>query len=110
LRKDQAELQHLADRELERLGLITTRPNLSRLDPDATLQPQDRLTITIDGEPDLPTMFTVRPDGSIRFPFLGSIRVQGSTASQIQSAMQKLLSDKGLARNAAVSVSASRTR
>jgi beta-lactamase regulating signal transducer with metallopeptidase domain len=48
LRKDQAELQHLADRELERLGLITTRPNLSGLDPDATLQPQDRLTITID--------------------------------------------------------------
>jgi len=52
----------------------------------------------------------VRDDGSIRFPFLGTIRVQDSTTAQIQSAIQKLISDKGLARNPAVTVSARRGR
>ena len=95
--------------ELERRGLVAHR-NLSMLEAGATLQAEDRLEITIDGEPDLPTTFTVREDGSIRFPFLGSIRVQGSTASQVQNVIQKLISDKGLARNPAVHVSASRIR
>ena len=88
----------------------TEHRNSSLLDSTAALEPQDRLTITIDNEPDLPRMFTVRPDGSIRFPFLGSIRVQGSTTAQVQSAIQKLLADKGLARNPVVNVTASRGR
>ncbi|HUR19893.1 MAG TPA: M56 family metallopeptidase [Vicinamibacterales bacterium] len=104
---EHARIQHeLATHE----RLATTHRNFSELDSTDMLEAQDRLTISIDGEPDLPTMFTVRDDGSIRFPFLGSIRVQGSTASQVQSAIRKLLSDKGLARNAVVSVSASRIR
>ena len=112
--QDRELLQELESRkrqihELEERGLVAHR-NLSTLDATATLQAQDRLTITIEGEPDLPTTFTVRTDGSIRFPFLGSIRVQGSTSSQVQAALQKLISDKGLARNPAVTVSASRIR
>lgn len=84
--------------------------NLSALDGSASLQARDQLTITIADEPELPTHFTVRPDGSIRFPLLGSIRVQGSTTGQVQSAIQKLITDKGLARNPAVTVSARRGR
>ena len=99
------------DREFqERHGLATTHRNLSTLEPTVQLQAQDRLEITIDGEPDLPTMFTVREDGSIRYPFLGSIRVQGSTAGQVESAIRKLMSDKGLGRNPSVTVSAWRIR
>lgn len=95
--------------ELEERGLAAHR-NLPTLDANATLEPEDRVTITIDGEPDLPKTFTVRADGSIRFPFLGSIRVQGLTTSQVQNAIQKLITDKGLARNPAVTVSAWRMR
>jgi hypothetical protein len=95
--------------ELAELGLAAHR-NLTPLEATATLQPEDRLTITIEGEPDLPKIFTVRADGSIRYPFLGSIRVQGSTPGQVQTAIQKLISDKGLGRNPGVTVSASRMR
>lgn len=84
--------------------------NLPGLDASATLQAQDELTITIADEPDLPTHFTVRADGSIRFPLLGSVRVQGSTTTQVQSAIQKLIRDKGLAGNPSVTVSARRGR
>ena len=108
LHLEQSKIQHEVQ-ELASRGLIA-HGNLLTLEATATLQPEDRLTITIEGEPDLPKMFTVRADGSIRFPFLGSIRVQGSTAGQVQSAIQKLISDKGLARNPAVTVSASRSR
>jgi|CXWK01.1.fsa_nt_gi beta-lactamase regulating signal transducer with metallopeptidase domain/protein involved in polysaccharide export with SLBB domain len=83
---------------------------MATLDPDAIVQAQDRLTIAVAGEPDLPTAFTVSADGAIRFPFLGSIRVQGSTASQVQSVIQKLIADKGLAQNPSVTVSVRRAR
>jgi beta-lactamase regulating signal transducer with metallopeptidase domain len=95
--------------ELVQLGLAAHR-NMPALEATATLQPEDRVTITIEGEPDLPKTFTVRADGSIRFPFLGSIRVQGLTTTQVQDAIQKLISSKGLARNPAVTVSAWRMR
>jgi beta-lactamase regulating signal transducer with metallopeptidase domain len=80
------------------------------LGASATLQPEDSLTISIEGEPDLPTVFTVRSDGSIRFPFLGSIRVQGSTTAQVQSVIRKLLADRKLVSNPEVTVSAQRRR
>ena len=83
---------------------------MATLDPDAIVQAQDCLTIAVAGEPDLPTAFTVSADGAIRFPFLGSIRVQGSTASQVQSVIQKLIADKGLAQNPSVTVSVRRAR
>ena len=107
--QDRLDVRRHQTQELEERGLVAHR-NLPALEATATLEPEDRLTITIEGEPELPKTFTVRADGSIRFPFLGSIRVQGSTTSQVQSAIQKLLSDKGLARNPAVTVSAWRMR
>lgn len=84
--------------------------NAPVLDAGASLRPQDALNITIADEPDLPTHFTVRADGSIRFPLLGSVRVEGSTTTQVQAAIQKLIRDKGLAGNPSVTVSARRAR
>ena len=95
-------------RELEARGLAVGG-ELTRVDPETPVQPQDRLTIVVAGEPDLPTTFTVRSDGSIRFPFLGVIRVQGSTALQVQSVIQKLIADKGLAKDPQVTVSIGRS-
>jgi hypothetical protein len=99
------------EREMRVAGVELGEARLGTvLDSSAVLEQQDRLTITIEGEPDLPRVFTVRPDGSIRFPFLGSIRVQGSTTAQVQSVIRKLLSDRGLVSNPEVKVSAQRRR
>ncbi len=107
LRRREAELERsLSSRQAVVQSGMAAR---STPDIDSPVQPQDRLTIVVAGEPDLPTSFTVRADGSIRFPFLGVIRVQGSTARQVQSVIQKLIVDKGLAANPVVTVSIGRT-
>jgi beta-lactamase regulating signal transducer with metallopeptidase domain len=113
LRNDQVlnEREARARREaLDTSRMLLEARSLAALDPDATVQAQDHLTIAVAGEPDLPTGFTVSADGAIRFPFLGTIRVQGSTAGQIQSVIQKLIADKGLAQNPSVTVSVRRAR
>ena len=108
---EQSEIRGEREARISSLGRSEyARGSGVELESSATLQADDRLTIRVEGEPDLPTAFTVRSDGSIRFPFLGSIRVQGSTTSQVQSAIRKLLSDKGLASNPGVTVSAQRRR
>jgi hypothetical protein len=91
-----------AERKADRTSPLTP------LADDAPLQPRDQLTIMIAGEPDLATSYTVRADGSIRFPFLGTIRIQGSSPEQVRLVMQKLLVDKGLAQNPTITVSARR--
>jgi beta-lactamase regulating signal transducer with metallopeptidase domain len=89
---------------------IEHRPRVNALLPTATLAAGDVLDITIAEEPGLPREFTVRADGSIRFPFLGTIRVQGSTAQQVQAAIGKLIVDKGLGANPVVAVIAHGSR
>ncbi len=103
-------LQELNNREAaaRREAMTVQFRSSPTLGPDATVQAQDHLTIVIAGEPDLPTGFTVSADGAIRFPFLGSVRVQGSTAQQVQSVIQKLIADKGLAQSPSVTVSVRR--
>ncbi len=112
LQVDQTRVEIEALRKLHVLNVrdVVVRKELSALDPDAIVQAQDHVTIAVAGEPDLPTGFTVSDDGAIRFPFLGSIRVQGSTARQVQSVIQKLIADKKLAQNASVTVSVRRAR
>jgi len=103
-------LQELSNREagVRREATAVQFRSSPALGPDATVQANDHLTIVIAGEPDLPTGFTVNADGAIRYPFLGSIRVQGSTAQQVQSVIQKLIADKGLAQSPSVTVSVRR--
>jgi hypothetical protein len=67
------------------------------------------LTIEIGGEPDLPRDYAVHSEnGTIRLPLLGSIRVVGRTAAQVQEDIRKLLVDRRLGEKPTVEVTARR--
>ena len=70
----------------------------------------DVLEVRIGGEPDLPTHFDIRADGTIRLPFLGSFKVVGQTAAQVQAAIGKQMSDRKLGAANLVTVSVLRGR
>jgi len=65
----------------------------------------DLLEVRIGGEPDLPTHYEIRPDGTIRVPFLGSFKVVGQTAAQVQAAIGKQMADRKLGAANQVTVS-----
>ena len=50
---------------------------LPHLEPSAPVQAGDLIRITITGEPDLPAMYRVAEEGTIRLPFVGAIKVAG---------------------------------
>src|SRR5204862_3458239 len=75
-----------------------------------TLRAQDVLRITLAGEPDLPQSYTVGADGTIRFPFVGSLKVDGLTASQVRELLGKKLSEKKLGSAEQVTINAGRPR
>jgi len=64
----------------------------------------DVLTLTVAGEPTLPSRYSVLRDGTIRLPFVGSVSVQGMTADQIQDAVARQLTEKNLKTNPTVTV------
>ena len=70
----------------------------------------DVLEVRIGGEPDLPTHYDMRADGTIRLPFLGSFKVVGQTAAQVQAAIGKQMSDRKLGPANQVTVSVLRGR
>jgi len=70
----------------------------------------DVLEVRIGGEPDLPTHYDIRADGTIRLPFLGSFKVVGQTAAQVQAAIGKQMADRKLGPANQVTVSVLRER
>ncbi len=70
----------------------------------------DVLEVRIGGEPDLPTHYDIRADGTIRLPFLGSFKVMGQTAAQVQAAIGKQMTDRKLGPANQVTVSVLRRR
>ena len=78
------------------------------LDPAAPVQAKDVMSITITGEPDLPAIHVVAEDGTIRLPFVGSIKVAGLTAAQAREAVGKRLSEKKVGSVDQVTVKVSR--
>lgn len=55
----------------------------------AALAPGDIFEVRVYREPDLSGVFQVAPDGTIDFPLLGSIRVEGLTSSQISAVIRE---------------------
>lgn len=53
--------------------------------------PDDTLSITIFGEPDLERVYHVQPDGMIAFPFINNIKVAGLTARGVEAEIRKRL-------------------
>jgi protein involved in polysaccharide export with SLBB domain len=64
----------------------------------------DVLRITINGEPDLPSTYQVRTDGTVRIPLLGAFKVVGQTTRQVRDAIGRKLSDLRLGSASAVTI------
>jgi beta-lactamase regulating signal transducer with metallopeptidase domain len=90
-----------AERESDIRRAVAETVTVARDEPART---GDVLALAIAGEPDLPERYTVRPDGTIRIPFVGSVRVQGMTADQIREAVARQLSERNLKANPSVTV------
>jgi beta-lactamase regulating signal transducer with metallopeptidase domain len=79
-------------------------------DPNEEVRPGDLLVIEIVAEPDLPRHYQVRSDGTIRLPLIGSVRVGGSTATQVRDDIAKQMADRKLGTDRGVAVSLRRPR
>jgi polysaccharide export outer membrane protein len=75
-----------------------TPPGLEKLRPServqaATLEIGDFFDVRVYGEKELSGSFRVGPDGSIRFPLINEVHVQGHTAEAVADLLKKRLSD-----------------
>jgi len=91
------------------------KPNLSKQAQEGAKEPEiehaeyrisahDEVQINVYGEPDLTKTVRVAVDGSISYPLLGRIKVDGLTAREFEERLGKLLSDGGFIVNPQVSV------
>ena len=64
-------------------------------DPGARVRTGDVLVVEIAGEPDFPRAFAVAADVAIRLPLMGSLRVDGLTASEVADALARRLAANG---------------
>lgn len=70
---------------------------------DTRVGPGDELEITLLGEEKLPTKFRVEADGTLDYPYVQQVKVEGLTPPQIARALAKELS-RGYFRNPQVHV------
>jgi len=71
---------------------------------DTTLGPGDVFTVRIYGEDELSGSHQVAPDGTIDFPLLGSVDVNGLEPPDVADEVQRLLKERNLLRDPHVSV------
>jgi beta-lactamase regulating signal transducer with metallopeptidase domain len=96
-------------RRMQSVGLSVSAPRPpAAIAASDVIRAGDALSIRVAGEDQLPREFTVAADGSIRFPFLGPVKVEGSTIAQFQTTLVKLLTDRHLVEKPAVTVTATR--
>jgi polysaccharide export outer membrane protein len=69
--------------------------------------PQDVLTITVWGQPELSGKFSIDTDGTLTFPLVGRVQAAGLRPRDIEEALQKRLAD-GFLKNPQLSVTAER--
>jgi polysaccharide export outer membrane protein len=66
--------------------------------------PQDALTISVVGEPELAGRYVIDADGTFDFPWIGRVKAQGLTLRQLEDAIAKRLTDGGFLVRPQVSV------
>jgi protein involved in polysaccharide export with SLBB domain len=71
---------------------------------DTTLGPGDVFTVRVYGEQELSGSHQVAPDGTIDFPLLGSVDVNGLEPPDVADTVQRLLKERRLLRDPHVSV------
>jgi hypothetical protein len=74
-----------------------------------TIRSGDVMSVEISGEDDLPRAYTVRSDGTVRLPILGSIKVAGLTTQQAGQTIAKQVSRVNSSAKVHVSVRRPRT-
>ena len=63
-------------------------------DEDRPIAPQDVLQITLVGEQNQQTTYTVTASGYIQFPYLDLVKVEGLTATELKELLEKKLVEK----------------
>ena len=71
---------------------------------DTTLGPGDALTVRVYGEEEMTGNHQVAPDGTINFPLLGAVQVNGLEPTEVAEKIQTELRTRDLMRNPHVSV------
>jgi polysaccharide export outer membrane protein len=69
-------------------------PKLPAPTPSTTVGPGDLFAVSVVGEKDIPQEFRVQPDGSIDFPYLDRVRVEGLEPQQIEELLKKDLAER----------------
>ena len=70
---------------------------------DAAIGPGDLFDVRVYGETSLSSSYEVAPDGSINFPLIGVVKVQGKTPPQIERELEARLAE-GYIKQPSVSV------
>ena len=70
----------------------------------------DIIMIRLHNEPDLPVVYLVQENGTIRLPLIGPIKVLGRTARQIPEDIRKQFTDRKLATESSIEVTVRRPR
>jgi hypothetical protein len=103
--KQRAEAARIqAQRELDRQRQVIDERRMVTVLDNAAIAPGDVVRITIEGESDLPSTYTVSGDGAIRVPLLGRIVVQGRNAAAVRDEIRNTLTRTGLKPGASVNV------
>lgn len=71
---------------------------------DTTLGPGDVFAVRVYGEEPMSGSHQVAPNGTINFPLLGAVQVEGLEPPQVADRIQTLLKERDLLRNPHVSV------
>jgi polysaccharide export outer membrane protein len=69
-------------------------PKLPAPTPSTTVGPGDLFVVSVVGEKDIPQEFRVQPDGSIDFPYLDRVKVEGLEPQQIEEFLKKELAER----------------
>ncbi|MCP4196048.1 MAG: polysaccharide export protein [Proteobacteria bacterium] len=72
--------------------------------PDTTLGPDDLFDVRVYGEKDLSDTFRVASDGTIDYPLLGTVQVDGLTPSEVVKVIETGLREGEFLRNPHVSI------
>lgn len=106
--KRQLEIEH-ARRRLELGGtadlrVVRTPDSTVAADQTQPISAGDVLRVEIEGEPALPRDYRVDGRGTITLPLLGAIQAAGRTAGEVRGEIRRLLIERGLKSEPAVTV------
>ena len=72
-------------------GIASAQEETGRNKPTYTVQPGDKLLVSVWNEPDLQKELLVAPDGGIAFPLVGEMSVVGKSILELRQEFQNRL-------------------